>query len=636
MATSTLLTERIDGLNGFVNIPAANSTLFWRNGSGVLGTLPISTFAQASDLSFFAQKEGDNIYTGENSFNSSTTINGDLTIRGMVNFDEVPSFVYSTGVAALHRTALGLGSLATQSGTFSGSHSGSSSGVNTGDQTSIVGITGSISQFNAALTGGDFATLAGSEALTNKTVNGFNFIIGPGAVAGANGVLAYDTTSNRIKYWNGEASKQLADDSSADGISNKTFSGTFDGILGGNTPAAASVTTLTASGTISGSNFSGSSSGANTGDQDLSGYGLLDEANIWSEAQDFPGGINVTGGVMDSLDATTANLSVSVSTTYGISAVFSYLGTSASNHRTALGLGTLATQSGTFSGTSSGTNTGDQTTITGNAGTAAALQTTRTIGGSNFDGTANVTSFPSPGAIGGTTPNTIASTGVTTPTVASNSTLTLSTSGTNNIILSPGATSGMVQVGPASLGLQGFTTTGGFMISTGSAAALSVENTVTSGPTGGAALGLFSNDAAPLSNGDRLGLVTFGGSQAATLLRAPTVISSFATENWVLATAVGSELRFDTTPNGSVTRATRLTIQNGGVADFAVAATSATYLKTGITTVGGLPAASTVPWARWAVSNATMTHTLGIGTVVVAGGANSVPVYSDGTAWRIG
>jgi len=38
------------------------------------------------------------------------------------------------------------------------------------------------------------------------------------------------------------------------------------------------------------------------------------------------------------------------------------------------------------------------------AGTASALATPRTIGGSNFDGSANVTSFPSPGAIGGTTP----------------------------------------------------------------------------------------------------------------------------------------------------------------------------------------------------------------------------------------
>lgn len=59
--------------------------------------------------------------------------------------------------------------------------------------------------------------------------------------------------------------------------------------------------------------------------------------------------------------------------------------------RTALGLGTLATQNGTFSGTSSGTNTGDQTSVSGNAGTATALQTARSINGTPFDGTANIT-----------------------------------------------------------------------------------------------------------------------------------------------------------------------------------------------------------------------------------------------------
>lgn len=46
-----------------------------------------------------------------------------------------------------------------------------SSWVNTGDQTSIVWITGTLAEFNAALTGADFATLAWSEALTNKSVN---------------------------------------------------------------------------------------------------------------------------------------------------------------------------------------------------------------------------------------------------------------------------------------------------------------------------------------------------------------------------------------------------------------------------------------------------------------------------------
>lgn len=68
--------------------------------------------------------------------------------------------------------------------------------------------------------------------------------------------------------------------------------------------------------------------------------------------------------------------------------------------------GTLVIGGGTCSGSSSGTNTGDQTSVSGNAGTATALATPRTIGGSSFDGTANVTSFPSPGAIGGTTPST--------------------------------------------------------------------------------------------------------------------------------------------------------------------------------------------------------------------------------------
>lgn len=48
---------------------------------------------------------------------------------------------------------------------------------------------------------------------------------------------------------------------------------------------------------------------------------------------------------------------------------------------------------------------GDIPTLNQNTtGSAATLTTTRTIGGSNFNGSANVTSFPSPGAIGGTTP----------------------------------------------------------------------------------------------------------------------------------------------------------------------------------------------------------------------------------------
>jgi len=51
----------------------------------------------------------------------------------------------------------------------------------------------------------------------------------------------------------------------------------------------------------------------------------------------------------------------------------------------------------------SGTNTGDQTTITGNAGTATKLATPRTINGLAFDGTANITVPADANTLGGTT-----------------------------------------------------------------------------------------------------------------------------------------------------------------------------------------------------------------------------------------
>lgn len=54
----------------------------------------------------------------------------------------------------------------------------------------------------------------------------------------------------------------------------------------------------------------------------------------------------------------------------------------------------------------SGTNTGDQTSVTGNAGTATALQTSRTIDGQGFDGSAAITVIApgTHGATGKTTP----------------------------------------------------------------------------------------------------------------------------------------------------------------------------------------------------------------------------------------
>lgn len=65
---------------------------------------------------------------------------------------------------------------------------------------------------------------------------------------------------------------------------------------------------------------------------------------------------------------------------------------------------TSVAASGTVTGSNlSGTNTGDQTTITGNAGTATALQTARNINGVSFNGTSDITVTAAAGTLSGAT-----------------------------------------------------------------------------------------------------------------------------------------------------------------------------------------------------------------------------------------
>lgn len=73
----------------------------------------------------------------------------------------------------------------------------------------------------------------------------------------------------------------------------------------------------------------------------------------------------------------------------------------------------------------SGTNTGDQTSVTGNAGTATALQTARTIQGVSFDGTANINPINGTGFVkaNGTTITYETPTGVTSNNSQAHSTV---------------------------------------------------------------------------------------------------------------------------------------------------------------------------------------------------------------------
>lgn len=73
----------------------------------------------------------------------------------------------------------------------------------------------------------------------------------------------------------------------------------------------------------------------------------------------------------------------------------------------------------TVIGNTSGTNTGDQTSVSGNAGTATALQTARNINGTSFNGTADITITAAPsgsagGSLSGSYPNPSIADGVVT------------------------------------------------------------------------------------------------------------------------------------------------------------------------------------------------------------------------------
>lgn len=161
-------------------------------------------------------------------------------------------------------------------------------------------------------------------------------------------------------------------------------------------------------------------SGTNTGDQDLSTYavsstlaavattGKYGDLTERPAAYSLPtastttlGGVKVDGTTITIADGVISSSGDGSGTVTSVSATGSNgIGVSGSpitaSGTLALSLGaitpTSVVSSGAISGTNlSGTNTGDQTTITGNAGSATKLVTARTINGVSFDGTANIT-----------------------------------------------------------------------------------------------------------------------------------------------------------------------------------------------------------------------------------------------------
>lgn len=170
-----------------------------------------------------------------------------------------------------------------------------------------------------------------------------------GGVAGTADTFPYFSSANTVTLGSlTAAGRALLDD--ADNVAQRSTLG-----LG---------TLATQSGT-----FSGTSSGTNTGDQTITLTGNVTGSGTGSFATTIATGV-VTMAMMANVATGTIFYRKTAST--GVPEVQT--------------LATLKTDLGL-----TGTNSGDQTTITGNAGSATVLQTARTINGVSFNGSANIT-----------------------------------------------------------------------------------------------------------------------------------------------------------------------------------------------------------------------------------------------------
>ena len=109
----------------------------------------------------------------------------------------------------------------------------------------------------------------------------------------------------------------------------------------------------------------------------------------------------------------------------------------------------------------------------------------------------------------------------------------------------------------------------------------------------------------------------------------------------VSSVSTGDQIPVFSTANGDARRAALsvlLAYLQANMTDAGVETlTASEYVKVTAVAVAALPAAATAgAGARATVTDSNATLTAGIGAVVAAGGANVVPVFSDGIVWRIG
>lgn len=243
---------------------------------------------------------------------------------------------------------------------FSGTHSGTSSNTNTGDQT--ITLTGPVTGSGV----GSFATTIGAGQITNANLANSTI---SGIALGSNlAALTFGTylTANDASY-NGSAAKIIGINAAIASIASTIVARDGSGGVNVTSITAYGSEVLTATNQLTGGVFS---KFANTLGSLL--YGVYNDSGTGF------GSTNISGMTANATGfGNTTNTPVQFFTNGVVRQTIS--GTGATSFSGSLSASNL-----------SGSNTGDQTSVTGNAGTATALQTARTIQGVSFNGTANI------------------------------------------------------------------------------------------------------------------------------------------------------------------------------------------------------------------------------------------------------
>jgi hypothetical protein len=264
--------------------------------------------------------------------------------------------------------------------TFTGSISATNlSGTNTGDQTSIVGITGSLSDFNTALTGADFASGGGTATGTNTgdqtsivgitgSLSDFNTALTGADFASGGGTATGTNTGDQTITLTGDVT----------GSGTGSFAATI---------AAAAVTLAKMANVATGTIFYRKTAG--TGAPEVQTLATLKTdlgltgTNGGDQTITLTG--DVTGSGTGSFAATIANSAVTLAKQADMAtASVVYRKTAGAGAPEVNTLATLKTDLGL-----TGTNSGDQTTVSGQAGFVANSATFDVTGGAAAGSTYN-------------------------------------------------------------------------------------------------------------------------------------------------------------------------------------------------------------------------------------------------------